>query len=91
MSCYSLLYQSLLPNSEVTICVLKQYIEISSCTRAYILKGENARIRSQRVCNFLLVLLDSKGDYMQFCYLLNKITVLSDLQYRLIAGMQTDS
>jgi len=85
--CYSLLYQSLLPNTKLVVLVLSQDMEMSSSMQSYIFSGENARVQCQRIINVLLVLLDAKRNYMQFCNLLNAVTVLSDLRNKLIEGM----
>ena len=84
---YSLLYQSLIPNCELTINTLKEHMEICDDTRNYILEGVDPRIKCQRVINMLVVHLDKTRDYMQFCCLINLISVLTDLPYRLISGL----
>lgn len=53
--------------------------------RDYILTGISARHRSQRLLNFLLVNLDGEKDYMKFCAVINSISVMTHLPYRLIA------
>ena len=83
---YSLLYQSLIPNCKLTLHTLRQHISISDNTEQYIVGAASHRTRCQRLINFLLTHLYSEKDYMQFCYHLNIISVLTDLPYRLIAG-----
>jgi len=83
---YSLLYQSLIPNCKLTISILRQHISISDNIEQYIVGAANHRISCQRLINLLLTHLVAEKDYMQFCYYLNIISVMTDLQYRLIAG-----
>ena len=83
---YSLLYQSLIPNCKLTLHTLRQHISISNNIEQYIVGAASHRIRCQRLINFLLTHLNSGKDYMQFCYYLNTISVMTDLPYRLIAG-----
>ena len=84
---YNLLYQALIPNCKLTINILKEHLEITDDTKNYILAGGNPRIKCQRVLNLLIIHLDRERDYMQFCYLFNIISVMTDLPYRLIAGI----
>ena len=84
---YSLLYQSLIPNCKLTINTLRQHISISDNMEQYIVGAASHRTRCQRLINFLLTRLDSERDYMKFCYHLNIISVMTNLPYRLIAGM----
>ena len=74
---YNLLYQSLIPNCKLTIKILKQHVEIPSEVEDFVVNGENSRIRCQRIINFLLVQLDTTGDYKHFCYLFNAISVMN--------------
>ena len=83
---YSLLYQSLIPNCKLTLHTLRQHIIISDNIEQYIVGAANHRTSCQRLINFLLARLYSEKDYMQFCYHLNIISVMTDLPYRLIAG-----
>ena len=83
---YSLLYQSIIPNCKLTISTLRQHISISDNIEQYIVGAANHRISCQRLINLLLTHLYSKKDYMQFCYYLNIISVMTDLPYRLIVG-----
>ena len=83
---YSLLYQSLIPNCNLTLNTLHQHISISDNIEQYIVSAASHRTSCQRIINFLLTRLYSKMDYMQFCYHLNIISVMTDLPYRLIAG-----
>ena len=83
---YSLLYQSLIPNCKLTINTLRQYISISDNIEQYIVGAASHRTSCQRIINFLLTRLYSEMDYMQFCYQLNIISVMTDFPYRLIAG-----
>ena len=84
---YSLLYQSLIPNCKLTINTLRQHINISDNIEQYIVGAASHRTSCQRLINFLLTRLYSEQDYMQFCYWLYIISVMSDLPYRLITGM----
>lgn len=86
---YYLLYQSLIPNCKLTINTLRQHISISDNIEQYIVSATNHRTSCQRLINFLLTHIYSEKDYMQFCYCLNIISVLTDLPYRLIAGICT--
>ena len=83
---YSLLYQSLIPNCKLTINTLRQHITISDNIEQYIVGAASHRTSCQRLINFLLTRLYSENDYMQFCYLLNIISVMTDLPYRMITG-----
>ena len=83
---YSLLYQSLIPNCKLTINTLRQHITISDNIEQYIVGAASPRIRCQRLINFLLTCLYSEKDYMQFCYHINVISVMTDLPYKLISG-----
>ena len=84
---YSLLYQSLIPNCKLTINTLRQHITISDNVEEYIVDAASHRTSCQRLIHFLLTRLQSEKDYMQFCYHLNLISVMTDLPYRLIAGI----
>ena len=84
---YSLLYQSLIPNCKLTINTLRQHISISDNIEQYIIGAASHRTSCQRLINFLLTRLYSEKDYMQFCYHLNIISVMTDLPYRLITGI----
>ena len=84
---YSLLYQSLIPNCNLTINTLRQHITICDNVEKYIVSAASHRTSCQRLINFLLTRLYSEKDYMQFCYHLYIISVMTDLPYRLIAGM----
>ena len=54
----------------------------------YILSGKNPRIRCQRILNLLIVHLDTERDYLQFCHLINMISVMTThLSHRLSTGM----
>ena len=86
---YNLLYQSLIPNCKLTINTLRQHISISDNMEQYIVGAASHRISCQRLINFLLTRLYSEKDYMEFCYHVNIISVMTDLPYRLIAGMLT--
>ena len=83
---YSLLYQSLIPNCKLTINTLRQHISISDDIEQYIVGAASHRTSCQRLINFLLTHLYSEKDYMQFCYHLSIISVMTDLPNRLIAG-----
>ena len=87
---YSLLYQSLIPNCKLTINTLRQHISISDNIEQYILGAASHRTSCQRLINFLLTRLYSEKDYMQFCYHLNIISVMTNLPYRLITGINTE-
>ena len=83
---YSLLYQSLIPNCKLTINTLRQHISISDNIEQYIVGAASHRTSCQRLINFLLTHLYSEKDYVQFCYHLYIISVMTDLPYRLITG-----
>jgi len=83
---HNLLYKSITPNCKITLPVLRQHYNISKSVDDFILTGTSARIRVQRLLNFLLVSLDNEKDYMKFCVVINSISVLSDLPYRIITG-----
>ena len=84
---YNLLYQSLIPNCKLTIKILKQHLEIPSDVESYIVNGESSRMRCQRIINFLLVRLDTTGDYKHFCDLFNMISIMIDLPDKLRKGI----
>ena len=81
-----MLYQSLIPNCKLTLHTLRQHISISGNIEQYIVGAASHRTNCQRLINFLLARLYFEKDYMQFCYHLNVISVMTDLPYRLIAG-----
>ena len=83
---YSLLYQSFIPNCSLTITTLRYHCSIPRNVENYILNENNRRKRCQRLLDFLLVQLDSHRDYMQFCYYLTLVSVITNLPFRLIAG-----
>ena len=84
---YNLLYQSLIPNCQLTINILKKHLEIPSDVESFIVNGESSRIRCQTIVNLLLVQLDNTRDYKHFCYLFNKITIMTDLPDKLRTGI----
>ena len=84
--CYNLLYQSLIPNSKLTINTLKVHLKFSNSVESYILSGRNPRIRCQRILNMQIVHLDRERDYAQFCHLINMISIITDLSHRLSIG-----
>ncbi|XP_065894902.1 uncharacterized protein [Dysidea avara] len=86
---YYVLYQSLIPNSKLTVNVLKQQVNMPSEVEVYILSGENSRMKCHRVAQFLLVHLDHERCYMKFCYQLSTVSVLPDLPYKLITEFQS--
>ena len=86
MRYYNLLYQSLIPNCKLSINALRQHISISDNIEQYIVSASSPRTSCQRLLNFLLIHLYSEKDYMQFCYHINIISVMTDLPYRLITG-----
>ena len=83
---YSLLYQSLIPNCKLTIKTLRQHISISDNIEQYIVGAASHRTSCQRLINFLLMRLYSEKNYMQFCYHLSIVSVMTDLPYRMITG-----
>jgi len=76
---YNFLYQSLIPNCELTIKILKPHLNIPSDVESFVINGENPRIRCQRIINLLLVQLDTTRNYKHFCYLFTMISVITDL------------
>ena len=52
----------------------------------YIVTGTTAKVCIQRLLNFLLVSLDNEKDYMKFCVVINSISVMTNLPYRMIVG-----
>jgi len=85
-SYYHLLYQSIIPNCELTIKLLRQDIEIVSEVENFLVNEESSRVRCQRIINVLLVHLNNTKDYKMFCHLLDMITVMSGLVEKLRAG-----
>ncbi|XP_065883621.1 uncharacterized protein [Dysidea avara] len=81
---YDLLYQSIIPNPQLTISTLCHHTTISKSVAQYITDGSNPRVRCQRVVNFLLVKLENDGDYIQFCFQLSTISILTNLPDKLI-------
>ena len=53
----------------------------------YISTGNTANVRIERLLNFLLVSLDTEKDYMKFCVVINSISIMTNLPYRMVAGM----
>ena len=84
--CYNFLYQSLIPNCNLTIKILKQHLKVPKEVESFIVGGENSRIRCQRIINLLLVQLDTTRDYKHFCDLFSKISVMTDLPDKLMTG-----
>ena len=78
---YYLLNQSIIPNCRITLPILHQYYTVSRDVEDYILTGTTAKRCIQRLLNFLLV-----KDHMKFCVVINSISVMTNLSYRLIAG-----
>ena len=60
---------------------------MSKDVECYISTGTSTNICVQRLLNFLLVNLDTEKDYMKFCVVINSISVLTNLSYRMIAGI----
>ena len=83
---YYLLYQSLVPNCKMTIGILRQHCQIASDVEQYILNGKTARLRSQRILDFLLSRLDKSKDCMEFCKFLRLTSVLNNLSDKMISG-----
>ena len=53
----------------------------------YISTGDTANVHTERLLNFLLVSLDTEKDYMKFCVVINSISIMTNLPYRMVAGM----
>ena len=83
---YHSLYQSFIPNCSITIARLHQHISIPDNVEKHILSGTSRRNRCQRLLDYLLVQLDTDRNYMQFCYYLSIVSVMTNLPYRMIAG-----
>ena len=83
---YYLLNQSIIPNCRITLPILRQYYTVNRDVEDYILTGTTAKVCVQRLLNFLLVSLDNEKDHMKFCVVINSISVMTNLSYRLIAG-----
>ena len=83
---YHSLYQSFIPNCSITIVTLRQHISIPDNVEKYILSGTSRRNCCQRLLDYLLVQLDTDRNYMQFCYYLSIVSVMTNLPYRMIAG-----
>ena len=83
---YFLLYNSIIPNCRITLPVLHQYYNIGKDMEDYILHGTSAKVCVQRLLNFLLVSLDVEKNYMKFCSVINLITVMTTLSYKMITG-----
>ena len=66
--------------------MLSQHIDMSRIVAQYIIEGSSPRVRCQRIINVLLVNLDSIRDYMQFCFQLDTISLLTDLPCKMITG-----
>ena len=84
---YYLLQKSIIPNCRITLPILHQYYDISRNVEDYILNAISTKECVQRLLNFLLVELDIEKDYMKFCVVINSISVMTNLPYRMIAGM----
>ena len=83
---YYLIHNSIIPNCRITLPILHQYYTVSRDVEDYILTGTTAKVCVQRLINFLLVNLDNEKDYMKFCVVINSISVMTNLPYRMIAG-----
>ena len=86
---YYLIHNSIIPNCRITLPILHQYYTVSRDVEDYILTGTTAKVCVQRLINFLLVNLDNEKDYMKFCVVINSISVMTNLPYRMIAGTYT--
>ena len=82
---YNLLYQCIMPNCRLTIANLRKHCQLSCDAEKYILESSHARIRCQRLLNFMLDVLSIDKDYMKFCYLLFLSTAVTDLPCQLIS------
>ena len=62
-SCYYFLYQCLVPNTREALSLLVQHYSVPKDVESSILSGENPRVRSQGILNYLLIMLraDKKG------------------------------
>ena len=83
---YNLLYQCIIPSCRLTIATLRQHSDLSDEVEQHILAGSCARIRCQRLLNFLLDVLNADKDYMKFCYLLFLCTTLTDLPCQMMSS-----
>ena len=83
---YFVLYNSIIPNCRITLPVLHQYYNISKDIEDYILHGTSAKVCVQRLLNFLLVSLNVEKNYMKFCSIINLVTVMTTLSYKMITG-----
>ena len=83
---YYVLYQSIIPNCRIALPILHQFYSISKDMEDYILTGASAKACTQKILNFLLVCLDNEKDYMKFCVVINSVSVMTNLPYRMIAG-----
>ena len=85
---YHLLQNSIIPNCRINLPILYQYYTVSRDVENYVLTGTTAKVRVQRLLNFLLVNLDNEKDSMKFCVVINSISVMTNLPYRMIAGSE---
>ena len=83
---YNLLYQCIMPNCKLIIANLRKHCDLSDETEKHILESSHARIRCQRLLNFMLDVLNADRDYMKFCYLLFLSTVVTDLPCQMISS-----
>ena len=76
-----------MPNCRITLAILQQYYDITSNVKDYILTGHSARIRNQRLLNFLLVCFKTERSYMKFNTVVYLISVIKCLPHRMITGI----
>ena len=75
-----------MPNCIITLGILQKYYDITSNVENYIVTGDSARIRNQRLLNFLLFNLKAEKNYMKFYSVINSISVTMCLPHRMVAG-----
>ena len=65
-SCYYLLYQCLVPNTREALSLLVQHYSVPKDFERSILSGENPRVCSQGILNYLLIKLRTDKNFTKF-------------------------
>ncbi|XP_065882545.1 uncharacterized protein [Dysidea avara] len=70
---YFVLYQSIIPNCQRCLAILRDQCDIPDYMEDHILAGSCKRACSQRLFNFLLVKFEKDRDYQEFCDLIKML------------------
>ena len=79
-SCYSLLYQCLVPNTREALSLLVQHYSVPKDFERNILSGENPRVCNQGILNYLLIKLRTDKNFVKFWKVLNLLVNQPELR-----------